>query len=388
MTGPLDGIKVLDLTMAAVGPWAAMVLASLGATVIKVERPQGDMMHIMPPYQGGLSTTYLHCNLNKLGTMLDLKSEEGRRDAYELVKDADVFMENMRPGVAAALGFDYATVAKINPRIVYGSFPGWGPTGPLKDLPAVDVIMQAFSGANSLTGKPDEPGQFLRYAAFHDLNAGCYVTAATLLGLLLRARTGEGQYVTTTQLGASMAMQITRMAEYFATGTTPPRSGSASTTTAPHEAFLCQNGRYLVVGVETDEQWRGLCAALDLNGLAEEPLYATNGARLANHDELHKLLQEVFSTKPTRWWTSVLREQQVPHGLVSDFEAIVSDPDVIANHHILYVSLPGRSSIHLGGMPLRFSGLETRMEPGVDPGADTQPVLRHGFKASDISGRG
>ena len=123
MTGPLDGIKVFDLTVAGVGPWAAMALGSLGATVIKIEGPQGDYIHGMPPYQGGLSTTYAHCNLNKLGTVMDLKNEESRAQAYELVKDADVFMENMRPGSAAALGFDRETVSKLNPTIVYGSFP-------------------------------------------------------------------------------------------------------------------------------------------------------------------------------------------------------------------------------------------------------------------------
>ncbi len=381
MTGPLDGIKVFDLTVAGVGPWAAMVLGSLGATVIKIEGPQGDYIHGMPPYQGGLSTTYAHCNLNKLGAVMDLKDEEVRAQAYELVKDADVFMENMRPGSAAALGFDRETVFKLNPTIVYGSFPGWGHEGLLKDRPAVDPHIQAFSGAVSISGKPGKPGEFLRYYAFHDLNASCYVIGALLLGLHARARTGQGQYVAAAQVGASVAMQITRLAGYLADGS------HDLPLVAPQEMFRCENGEHLAVGIETDAQWLRLCGALGLDDLGGDERYATNAGRVSHRESLAARLQEVFETKPTRWWTTLLRKHGVPCGPLHDFEDILNDPDVTRNEHVSYVTMPGRGEMAVGNVPWRLSSSQNRMQPGPDPGADTEAVLRHGFAAAKSMSR-
>ena len=376
MTGPLDGIKVFDLTVAGVGPWAAMLLGSLGARVIKIEGPQGDYIHGMPPYQGGLSTTYAHCNLNKLGAVMDLKKEEVRARAHELVKDADVFMENMRPGSAAALGFDRETVSKLNPTIVYGSFPGWGHEGPLKDRPAVDPHIQAFSGAVSISGRPGKPGEFLRYYAFHDLNASCYVIGALLLGLHARARTGQGQYVAAAQVGASVAMQITHLAGYLADGS------QDLPLVAPQEMFRCENGKYLAVGVETDDQWLRLCDAIGLDDLGGDERYATIAGRVAHREGLAARLRDVFETKPTRWWTTLLRKHGVPCGPLHDFEDILNDPDVIRNGHVGYVTMPGRGEMAIGNVPWRFSSFENRMQPGPDPGAHSEAVLRHGFAAA------
>ncbi|MBI2166284.1 MAG: CoA transferase, partial [Chloroflexi bacterium] len=228
MAGPLQGVRIFDLTHAAVGPWGIMILASMGASVIKVENPEGDLIRGMKPRYLDLAAVYMHCNLGKKGIYLDLKSPKGQEVAWRLLKEADVFAENMRTGAADRLGLTYEAVAKANPRMVYGNFPGYGSTGPLRERGSADPSGQAFSGAVSVTGKRDGEGEFIRWYALHDLNAASYLATTLLLGLLYRERSGKGLRVESPQVAASVAVQTSRIAEFLATGENVPRMGSAT----------------------------------------------------------------------------------------------------------------------------------------------------------------
>ncbi|MCZ6615209.1 MAG: CoA transferase, partial [Chloroflexi bacterium] len=259
MDGPLQGVRVFDMTHAGVGPWGTMILAAMGANVVKIETPQGDGIRNMRPRYNDLSAVYMHCNLGKKGIYLDLKSDEGKKVARGLLKEADIYAENMKWGTVQRLGFGYDDVSKLNPRIVYGNFPGWGSTGPLKDRGSADLTAQAFSGVVSTTGKRDGAGEFIRWYALHDFNASSFVTMTLLLGLLQRERAGHVPRLESAQVASSVAVQTSRIAEFLATGENVVPMGSANTATVPHRAFLCQDKRWLAVGVINDAQWRGLC---------------------------------------------------------------------------------------------------------------------------------
>lgn len=376
MHGPLDGIRVFDLTHAAVGPWAAMLLGSLGADVIKVEHPEGDIIRVVPPNQRGLGVVYSHCNLNKRGIILDLKNPEHREVAYRLVEKADIFMENMRPGTAERLGFGYEQVARLNPRIIYASASAWGRTGPMREMGGADPSVQAFCGWASITGAPGGKGELFRHFAHLDLTTSSFLVGAILQALLVREQTGRGMRVELTMLGAAINLQVTRVAEFFATGKTPPPMGSACTTTVPHQGFLCQDKRWLAVGVVNDGQWQGLCRALGLDELAADPRFATNPARVENRDQLIPLLEQVFSTKPTTWWLIRLTKEGVPHGLFLSFQELRHHQHCLQNRFIEAVDIPHQGRLLVGGLPWRFEKTPARLSPPPAPGQHNEEVLR------------
>ncbi len=385
MPGPLQGVKVFDLTHRGVGPWAIMILASMGANVIKIEHPEGDGIRVNDPKTKDLSIIYLHCNLGKRGILLDLKTPEGQEVAKRLIGDADVFVESMKYGTVERLGLGYEKVSQLNPRIVYGSYPGYGSSGPLRDQGTQDTTSQAFSGAVSITGRRDGEGEFNRYQAFHDLNAGAYHTASILLGLLSRERSGKGIKIESSQVGASVAVQTSRIAEFLTTGEDVPRMGSACTTTVPHRAFLCQDNRWLAVGVITDAQWRGLCKAIKSPDLLQDSRFAANSGRLLHRDELEAKLQAIFSTKPARWWTIQLGKHKVPVSLFYDYETIPNLPQVKANRYIVPIKYPHVGTLPFGNVPFQCSKTPIALRPGPWPGQDTEQVLREGFGQDDVT---
>ena len=335
------------MTHAAVGPWGMMILAAMGANVVKIETPEGDPIRQMKPRYQDLSTVYMHCNLGKKGIYLDLKSPQGKEVARALLRDTDVFAENMKFGTVDRLGLSYEEVSKINPRIVYGNYQGYGSSGPLKSRGSVDQTANAFSGAVSVTGRKNGEGEF-RATALHDLNAGSYVVISTLLGLLYRERTGRGIAIESPQLGASVAVQTSRIAEFLATGEDVPPMGSACTTTVPHRAFLCQDRKWLAVGVVTNQQWRGLCRAIGDPDLLEDTRFATNQGRVTRREELEDKLHRILSTKPARWWTIQLRKHKVPVSPLYDYEALPHLPQVKANRYLVNVKYPGSAPLSSG----------------------------------------
>ena len=383
MGGPLQGVRVFDMTQQGVGPLGTTILAGMGANVIKIEPPQGDGIRNMRPRYNYLAAVYMHCNLGKKGIYLDLKSEDGKQVAKELLEEADVYAENMKWGTAQRLGFGYDDASKLNPRIVYGNFPGWGSTGPLKDRGSVDNMAQAFSGAVDITGRRGGAGEFIRFYGLHDYNAASFVTTTLLLGLLHRERTGKGLRLENAQVASSIAVQTSRIAEFLATGENMPRMGSATTTTVPHRAFLCQDKRWLAVGVITDAQWRGLCKAISSPELLEDSRFATNPGRVKHRDELEDRLKAIFSTNPARWWTIQLRKQKVPVSLFYDYETIPDLPQVKANRYIIPLKYPGAGTLPFTNLPFQYSKTPVIRRPGPWPGQDTERVLKEGWGPDD-----
>ena len=286
MPGPLDGIRVFDLTHAAAGPWGVMLLASLGADVIKVESPGGDLIRLVPPAQKGLGVVYTHSNLGKRSIVLDLKTPHHQSIAHKLVEKADVLMENMRPGAAERLGLGYEQVSRINPRIIYGSSTAWGNVGPMARMGGADSSVQAFCGWTSVSGAPGGKGEVFRHIAHLDLTTSSMFVASILQALLIREKTGKGMRMDLTMVGSAMNLQLSRIAEYFATGKTPPTLGSGCVATVPHQAFICQDKNWLAVGVVNDRQWAPFCRAIGQERLLDDRRLSTNPGRVEHRDEL------------------------------------------------------------------------------------------------------
>ena len=376
--GPLSGTNILDLGTAGVGPRAVSLLGMMGANVIKVEPPFGDALRMQLPFMRGVPTAYIFCNLNKRCISLDLKDEANRGIMEQLVREADVLIQNLRPGVMERLGLGYETVSEQNPSIVYVECPGWGFQGEMRDKGAVAGIIDAFGGFSSLHGSIGGRPERFPYA-YTDFNASNFIAAGTLAGLYARERTGQGQRVQLSQLGTTIATEIGRIAEYFVTGKTPVPLGHASAFTAPHEAFLCQDNRYLAVGVETEGQWRRFCEAISLDQLQNDPKFGSNVKRVQHQKELSSILQKEFRTRPSRWWAIRLGKSQVPHGYFLDFESIRNHAQVTKNNFMPVTKIPQVGHIYAGGIPWEFSKTPAQLGPAPRPGQHTDEITKKGF---------
>jgi len=351
----LDGIRVFDLTIAAVGPWSTKLLGALGADVIKVEAPGGDRLsHAVPPLIKGESVLYISANHNKRMIELDLKREADRAIALKIIEKCDVLVQNMRPGAVERLGLGHQVVTKVNPRLIYVAASAFGRVGPMAGEAGIDPTVQAFCGWCSITGPERGRGEMFRHLAHLDLTTATTITRAVLQALIARERTGRGQLIEIEMLTAAMALQTTRLAEYFATGRQPEPLGSAAATTAPHEAFECADRRYLAIGVERDEQWAGFCRALQLAELISDPRFATNPLRVEHRAELVPILAERFKTKPAAWWTIRLSKERVPNGPFLRFDELRHHPQVLANGHLVELDTPHWGRMHVDGLPWRF----------------------------------
>jgi crotonobetainyl-CoA:carnitine CoA-transferase CaiB-like acyl-CoA transferase len=374
----LEGIRVFDLTIAAVGPWATKLLGALGADVIKVEAPGGDRLsHAVPPIIKGNSVLYISANHNKRMIELDLKKEADRAIALKIVERSDVFVQNMRPGAVERLGLGYEVVAKINPRMIYVAASAYGRIGPMAGEAGIDPTVQSFCGWCNITGPEHGRGEMFRHLAHLDLTTANTIVQAVLQALIARERTGRGQLIEIEMLTAAMALQTTRLAEYFATGEQPDRLGSAAAATAPHQAFECQDQKYLAVGVEHDEQWPGFCRALKLPELISDSRFATNPLRVEHRAELIPLLAERFKTKPAAWWTIRLNNERVPNGPFLTFEELRNHRQVAANGHIVEIDTAHWGWIHVDGLPWKFERTPAGpIRAGGKPGEHAAEILR------------
>ena len=373
----LDGIRVFDLTIAAVGPWATKLLGALGADVIKVEAPGGDRLsHAVPPMIKGSSVLYISANHNKRMIELDLKKEADRAIALKIIEKSDVFVQNMRPGAVERLGLGYDVVAKVNPRMIYVAASAYGRTGPMAGEAGIDPTVQSFCGWCSITGPEHGRGEMYRHLAHLDLTTATTITQAVLQALIARERTGRGQLIEIEMLTAAMALQTTRLAEYFATGEQPAPLGSAAATTAPHQAFECEDRRYIAIGVERDEQWPGLCRALKLDDLIGDPRFMTNPARVERRAELASILAERCKTKPAAWWAIRLNKENVPNGPLLTFAELRRHPQVRENEHIIEIDTPHWGRMHVDGLPWKFERTPAGpIRAGGRPGEHTAEVL-------------
>lgn len=355
VTAILSGIRVFDMTLAAVGPWASKLLGQLGADVIKVEAPEPEMSHQIPPKVKGTGVLYISANFNKRQIVLDLKKEADKATAYRLASHCDVFIQNMRTGAAEKLGFGYDDIVAVRPDVIYVTSTAYGRVGPMASDGGVDPLLQAFSGFTSVNGPEGSDGEMFRHLAHLDITTSSNIVEAVLQALIHRERTGQGQHIEIEMVTAALALQHTKLAEFFATGAQPPPLGSASTVTAPHQAFQCQDREWLAVGVTRDEEWPAFCRALQLDDLAHDPRYDTNADRVAARTELATTLAARFATKPASWWAHRLTLAGVANSRVQDFDTLRHHPQVTANQHLVEIETSHFGTLTVDQVPWDFS---------------------------------
>ena len=358
----LHGVTVLDFTRVVSGAYCTMLLADLGARVIKIEQPGiGDETRGWgPPFVAGESAYFLSINRNKESVTLDFKSAEGRAIIDQLLPQCDVLVENFRPGTLAKVGLDYPTLADQYPRLVYCSISGFGHTGPRRSEPGYDVVMQAEGGLMSVTGLADAPPVRVGVGVA-DLASGLFATVGIVSALLARDRTGCGQAVDIAMLDSVAALLSYQAEMYFTTGSAPSRMGNRHPTVVPYETFATSDGE-LVLAVGNDEHWRRLCRAV---GLEADERFATNRSRVERYDELKPLLVERFQTKSRQCWIECLKAAGVPCGAVRDLHEVFTDPQLEARAMITEVEHPTVGALRLLGLPVKLSGTpgSVRMAP-------------------------
>ena len=354
---PLQGITVLDLSHLAAGPWCTMVLADLGADVIKIEKPEtGDMSrHAGNVYAADESAVFLSLNRNKRSVALDLKQAEGREAFYRLAEHADVVVENLRPGKAAQLGVDRETLAARNPGLVYASISAFGDSGPYLDLAGNDPIIQALSGAMAITGEEDGPPS-RQGVSVPDFGAGMMAGFAILAALVGRQRDGQGCQVDLNLLDVEVFALGPRAQEFLINGEDQPRLGSAHPQFSPYQAFRCSDGRYVYIAIINDKFWRLLCSALGEPELTDDPRYESNVGRVAHREKLARHLGERMSQRPSKAWLRILQDAGVPCAPVNSLSEAMSDPQVLHNELIANVEHRTLGTLQTIALPMRFDG--------------------------------
>jgi glutaryl-CoA transferase len=343
MTAPLKGIKVIELARILAGPWTGQTLADLGADVIKVESPQGDDTRGWgPPFvrdETGQDrdAAYFHaCNRGKRSITVDFRTEKGQDIVRQLVKDADVLVENFKVGGLAKYGLDYESLKKVNPKLVYCSITGFGQDGPYAHRAGYDFMIQGMGGIMDLTGDPDGDPQKIG-VAFADVFTGLYGVVGVLAALRRRDETGEGEWVDMALLDAQVGVLANQALNYFVSGKTPKRLGNAHPNIVPYQVFQTADG-HLIIAVGNDGQFRRLCSVLGLPELADQPKFATNAARVAARTELVPILTAEISTRVRDDLLTALEMEGVPAGPINSVEDVFNDEQV--GHRALRVDLP------------------------------------------------
>jgi crotonobetainyl-CoA:carnitine CoA-transferase CaiB-like acyl-CoA transferase len=383
---PLKGIRVLDLTRVLAGPYCAMLLADMGADVIKIEEPgKGDDTRGWPPFAGGESTYFMSVNRNKKSVTLNLKAPEGRELLKKLAKKSDVLLENFRAGTMEKLGLGYATLAKLNPRLVYCAISGFGESGPESHRGGYDLIVQAESGVMDLTGFADGPPVKVGNS-IADLVAGMSGAHGVTLALLARQRTRRGQKVEIAMLDVMASLLTYQAGMYLNAGRTPARRGNEHPSIVPYEVFKAADG-YLALGVANNSLWERCCAALERADLAKDPRYATEAARVENRATLVPLLNQVLGTRPAAEWMKRLEAVGVPAGRIRTV------PEVCESEHLrargMLVALPHRKAgtVRMMGVPIRLHATPGKARTAAPLlGADTDAVLTRvlGVRRADL----
>lgn len=324
----LQGIKIIDLSRALSGPFCTMVLADLGADVIKVEPgPDGDMSRTWGPFDRGVSTYYLSCNRNKRGLCVDFRSPEGLNTILQLIDGADVVIENFKPGTLENMGLGYEVLSARNPRLVLGSINAFGSDGPMSHWPGFDQIAQGYSGLMSLTGFND--GDPTRTGtAIGDLTSGMWLVTAVLAALLERERSGRGQHVGTSLLASLVGLLSVHGQRYLSLGDVPRRTGNAHAVIAPYGVFQTLDGPLNLAPI-TSAMWVRLCALLGLPELPDDPRFASNEARVERRDELKAILESRLKTRSKREWTEQFIAAGLPAGPINTHDEVFADPQVL-----------------------------------------------------------
>jgi formyl-CoA transferase len=355
LPGPLDGIRVLDLTRVVAGPYCSMFLGDLGAEVVKVEQPGfgDDTRGWGPPFTGGESAYYLCINRNKQSITLDLKSTEGVELLRQMTEVADVVIENFRPGTMERLGLGEQELRQFNPRLIYASLTGFGADGPMSDWPGYDLIVQAWGGLMSITGAPE--GEPVKVGvAIVDLVAGLMLGKAITAALFARERLGLGQRIDTSLLEAEVASLINVGSNYLISGKIPSRWGNAHPNIVPYQNFKTADG-YFVLGVASETIWRRFCPAIGRPDLTEDSRFADNAKRVENRSALIALLTEVFLSRTNQTWLKLFNDAEVPCAPVQTVDQVFQSPQVLHRDMLVGVEHPTAGKVPMAGVPVKFS---------------------------------
>jgi len=383
---PLDDLFVVDLSRILSGPICTMLLADMGAKVVKVEPPPSgdDSRQWGPPFIDGISTYFLSINRNKKSLGLNLKTEQGRNVLWKLIEKADVLIENFRPGVLEKLGFGYAAVAKRNPRAVYCSVSGFGQTGPYRDRPGYDVIAQGESGMMDLTGYADGPPAKLG-ASLADIVAGLYATNGILLALLARHKTGRGQHVDVSLLDGMVSTLTYQALIYLSTGRSPHRMGTRHPSIVPYECFEAKDG-FVNIAVTNQKQWENFCRVLGFPEIAADSRFETMKARLTHYDELRPIIERVVSGMKRAEIIACMSEVGIPAGPINTVGEIMDDPHIHAREMVVELTHPEYGPFRTLGIPIKLSATPGAVENAPPKfGEHNRQILTElGYSAEEI----
>jgi CoA:oxalate CoA-transferase len=373
--GPLDGVTVVDLTRILSGPYCTLMLANLGARVIKVERPEtGDDARAIGPFTAAGSAYFASVNYGKESVALDLKRAEDRARFERLVDAADVLVENFRPGTMEKLGFGWKRAHRRWPRLVYVSVSGFGDTGPLRTRPAYDMVVQAMGGIMSITGEPG--GKPMRVGtSIGDIAAGMFAASATIAALRQRHLTGAGARVDVAMLDAQVALLENAIARYVTSGVVPGPIGSRHPSITPFGAFDTARGQ-IVIAAGNDRLFRKLCEVLGIGALAREPRFATNGERCANEPALRAELERALAAHDAETWLARLEAAELPCAPVQNVAEVLAHPQTLARRMALPIDAPEYAGVLVAGNPMKISTMRERRKAKAPPRLGGGPRLR------------
>jgi len=354
---PLEKLKVLDLTQVMAGPFCCQVLADMGADVTKIEpRETGEQSRRSMGFKmnrGEDTAAFIAINRNKKSMTLNLKEEAAREILYKMAREADIVVENYRPGVTKKLGVDYETLKEINPRIIYASVSGFGQTGPYAMRAGYDLIAQGMSGVMSVTGEPGGPPAKCGIP-IGDLSAGLFCAFGILTACIAREETGRGQYIDTSLFEGALAFSVWETAELWSTGRIPQSFGSAHRLTAPYQALQTSDG-YINVGANNQRLWTRLCNAIGREELVEDPRFATNDDRMENRAELAEELEKTLAEKTTDEWVEILLDAGFPAAPIHDYKEVFEDPHTLAREMMVEMDHPVEGKVKGLGIPVKLS---------------------------------
>ena len=375
MTGPLKGIRVLDLTRILAGPYATMLLRDLGAEVVKIEQPgSGDEARDFGPFKNDFSLYFMSVNRGKKSVTLNLKSPRGKEIFLELVKGSDILVENFRPGTMEKLGLDYASLKEHHPSLLYAACSGFGQTGPYAMRGAYDMIIQGMGGIISITGEPDRPPVRVG-TSIGDITSALFTTIGILSALRHRDQTGEGQLIDVGMLDCQVAILENAMVRYFSTGDIPRPLGRRHPAITPFEVFESADG-YVVIAIGNNELWRKFCEHVDRPELIDDERFHTNALRTENHESLFPILAEIMCRRTTNAWVEALEAIGVPCGPVNTVDKVANDPQVLARDMIAEVEHDTTGTVQIPGIPIKLSETPGQIDaPAPNLGEHTSEVL-------------